>query len=113
MSDLENAFKKFGEIKDVYLPRDFHTKQPRGFAYIKFSSKTSAENAVASMNGVDLDGRALEVTWAAGSRKSSVEMRKLDRRASPPRRRRSRSRSRDRSRRSRSRYRSFSHSVVI
>ncbi len=34
--DLRALFEPFGEIKDVYLPRDFYTKKPRGFAYIQY-----------------------------------------------------------------------------
>lgn len=28
-------FEKFGKVKDVYIPRDYYTKRPRNFCYVK------------------------------------------------------------------------------
>ena len=33
---LGNHFQKYGEIRDIHIPVDFHTQQPRGFAYIEY-----------------------------------------------------------------------------
>jgi RNA recognition motif-containing protein len=33
---LKKKFEKYGEVRDVYIPRDFHTKEPRGFAYVQY-----------------------------------------------------------------------------
>ena len=144
-ADIQQEFKKFGEIKDIHLPRDYYTKcvpdtfpfhltapiatillhfshhpsylyffsacrAPRGFAYVKYSAKEEAVEAVAEMNNFMMEGRVLHVTWAAGGRKSSDEMRNMmpeprgGGRDDRPRRSRSRDRRDDR-RRSRSRSR--------
>jgi hypothetical protein len=29
--DLWTRFEEFGPVKDVYIPRDFHTRQPKAF----------------------------------------------------------------------------------
>ena len=34
--DIRKAMEKFGEVRDVYIPLDFYTKRPRGFAFIEF-----------------------------------------------------------------------------
>lgn len=42
--DLRSLFEQFGEIKDVYLPRDYFTKKPRGFAYIQYVYQQNINN---------------------------------------------------------------------
>lgn len=32
--DVRKLFSKYGDISDVYIPLDHHTKEPRGFAYL-------------------------------------------------------------------------------
>ena len=34
------VFSKFGEVKDVYIPRDHYTREPRGFAFVEFRVQT-------------------------------------------------------------------------
>ncbi len=34
--DLRKIFEKYGEVKDVYIPKDFHTGEPREFAYVQY-----------------------------------------------------------------------------
>jgi len=31
---LKEVFGKIGEVKDVYIPRDYHTREPKGFAFV-------------------------------------------------------------------------------
>lgn len=33
--EIKEEFKEFGEIKEVRVPIDFDTRQPRGFAYVE------------------------------------------------------------------------------
>ncbi|XP_067931505.1 serine/arginine-rich splicing factor 2-like isoform X2 [Watersipora subatra] len=115
VEDLKRTFSKFGEIGDVYIPRDAYTMESRGFAFIRFFDRRDAEDAIDSMDGRSYDGRDLRVALAkygrpeggrgTGERRGSYYG--YDRR----RRSRSRSRGRRRSRsRSRSRRRSYSRS---
>jgi RNA recognition motif-containing protein len=111
--ELKELFEKFGDVKDVYIPRDYHTREQKEFAYIQFAEKRDADRALEELNGTSLHGRQLTIQYAQGDRKTPRDMRRKEdrysrRRRSPYRGRRSRSRSRDRSRRDRSRSRSRS-----
>jgi hypothetical protein len=35
--DLIQAFGRIGDVRDVYIPRDFHSQQPKGFAFIEYA----------------------------------------------------------------------------
>eukprot|EP00316_Scyphosphaera_apsteinii_P022510 CAMPEP_0119302914 /NCGR_PEP_ID=MMETSP1333-20130426/4436_1 /TAXON_ID=418940 /ORGANISM="Scyphosphaera apsteinii, Strain RCC1455" /LENGTH=150 /DNA_ID=CAMNT_0007305433 /DNA_START=1 /DNA_END=449 /DNA_ORIENTATION=+ len=75
---VRELFQKHGHVKDVYLPKDFHTKQPRGFAYVEFLTEDDALEAMESLNGIDFQGRQITVAWAEGNRKSGVDMMRQD-----------------------------------
>merc|ERR1711962_47586 len=93
--DLHKIFSKYGEVTDVYIPLDYHTRQPRGFAYNQFAHLEDAEDSVYYIDGTSLFGRALEVQVAQSDRKTPSQMRY---RGGPPPRRGRRSYSRSRSR---------------
>merc|ERR1712127_898542 len=96
---LRRTFSKFGDIGDVYIPKDKHGES-RGFAFVRFHDKRDAGDAIEDLAGKEMDGREIRVDYARHERPA------LDRRRGGDRdRRRSRSRSRDNRRRSRSRSR--------
>lgn len=35
--DLHHIFGKFGDVGDVYIPRDKHSKHSRGFAFVRYN----------------------------------------------------------------------------
>ncbi|XP_037574399.1 serine/arginine-rich splicing factor 12-like [Dermacentor silvarum] len=121
--DLRSLFGKYGPLTDVYIPVDYYTRRPRGFAYVQFEDLRDAEDAMYSLDRTRFYGRELEIEFAQGDRKTPSEMRGRERtrRTRSPHshgrhdergRRRSRSRSpyaRDRSPR-RSRRHSYSRS---
>ena len=74
-ADLQAAFSRIGEIKDVYIPTDYHSKQPKGFAFIEFGSQEQARNAKEEMHRFQIKGRELEVVFAQEKRKTPGEMR--------------------------------------
>ena len=37
--DLESLFEKYGRIGDTYIPKDYRTKESRGFGFVRFYSK--------------------------------------------------------------------------
>ncbi|KAJ0242391.1 Serine/arginine-rich SC35-like splicing factor SCL33 [Hirschfeldia incana] len=102
--DLRRSFEQFGPLKDIYLPRDYYTGNPRGFGFVQFVDPADAAEAKYHMDGYVLHGRELTVVFAEENRKKPTEMRARERggvrRRSPPRysrsppRRRGRSRSR-------------------
>ncbi|XP_046394533.1 serine/arginine-rich splicing factor 2 [Ischnura elegans] len=114
--DLRRVFEKFGDVGDIYIPRDRFSRESRGFAFVRFYDKRDAEDALDAMDGRILDGRELRVQMARYGRPSSPYRRYSRRRgrsrsrSRSRRRTRSRSRSRSRSRHSRSRSRSHRRS---
>ncbi|XP_039702349.1 serine/arginine-rich splicing factor 2-like [Pteropus medius] len=64
VNTLLRTFEKYGDIGDVYIPRDRFTKEARGFAFVRFHDKHQAENAKDAINGIILDGHELRVQMA-------------------------------------------------
>ena len=60
---LREMFSSFGQIEDIALIKDRETGRSKGFAFITFASQQAAETAL-SLNGKDVDGRALKVNMA-------------------------------------------------
>merc|ERR1712176_1529240 len=108
--DLKPLFEKYGDIGDIYIPRDRYTKESRGFAFVRYYGKRDAEEAMDRLDGYSLDGRDIRVSRAMHPRPVNRYNDRGFGGRSYGGRRRSRSRSRSRSsrdrRRSRSRYRS-------
>ncbi|HEU4532858.1 MAG TPA: RNA-binding protein [Polyangiaceae bacterium] len=61
---IREAFQESGEVVDVKLVTDRETGQSRGFAFVTMGSAQEAAQAAQSMNGANLDGRALRVNDA-------------------------------------------------
>ncbi|PRQ59213.1 putative nucleotide-binding alpha-beta plait domain-containing protein [Rosa chinensis] len=119
--ELRVPFERFGLVRDVYIPKDYYTGEPRGFAFVQFVDSYEAAEAQYHMNGKIFAGREISVVLAAETRKRPEEMRQRtrvrgpssgygDRRSSHYGRSRSRSRSPHYPSGSRSRYRSRSYS---
>ncbi|XP_053602089.1 RNA-binding protein 45-like [Plodia interpunctella] len=62
-----DAFKKFGQIEDVHIPRDHNSGERKGFVYIKFSKASEAAAALEEMNfqTIPNTNRPLKVMVAA------------------------------------------------
>ena len=78
--DLRRAFEKYGDVGDVYIPRDRFSRESRGFAFVRFYDKRDAEDAMDSMDGAVLDGREVRCQMARYGRPSEPHRR------GPPRR---------------------------
>lgn len=63
-SSLGAAFQSFGTVIDARVITDRYTGKSRGFGFIEFDNGESAEKALADMNGVEIDGRAVRVDRA-------------------------------------------------
>ncbi|AKT40293.1 RNA recognition motif domain-containing protein [Chondromyces crocatus] len=61
---LEAAFAAVGEVREVAMPTDRETGQPRGFAFVTMGSAQAAATAIEQLNGMMLDGRSLRVNEA-------------------------------------------------
>ncbi|KAG1690728.1 Serine/arginine-rich splicing factor 12 [Nymphon striatum] len=82
--DVRSLFGKYGPITDVYVPLDYYTRRPRGFAYkpfsiclynfmslnsITFEDVRDAEDAMYGLDRTRFFGRELEIEFAQGDRK--------------------------------------------
>ena len=65
--ELYRTFDRFGDIADVYIPRDRHGES-RGFGFVRFYDKRDAEDAK-SMDGRMVDGRRIGVQMAKYGRR--------------------------------------------
>jgi RNA recognition motif-containing protein len=61
---IEAMFATAGEVREVALPTDRETGQPRGFAFVTMGDGQQANNAISQLNGATLDGRSLRVNEA-------------------------------------------------
>src|SRR3954471_11069867 len=61
---IEAAFAAVGEVREVAMPTDRETGQPRGFAFVTMGNAQAANAAIAQLNGTMLDGRPLKVNEA-------------------------------------------------
>uniref|UniRef100_A0A0E0MNU7 RRM domain-containing protein n=1 Tax=Oryza punctata TaxID=4537 RepID=A0A0E0MNU7_ORYPU len=73
--DLRVPFERFGPVRDVYLPKDYYSGEPRGFAFVEFVDPYDASEAQYHMNRQVFFGREITVVLAAESRKRPEEMR--------------------------------------
>jgi hypothetical protein len=61
---LEAAFASAGNVREVAMPTDRETGQPRGFAFVTMGNEHEASAAIAQLDGLMLDGRPLRVNEA-------------------------------------------------
>ena len=63
--ELKHKIDKYGEVRDCYLPRDFHTGRPRGFGFVEFGGdRRDAEDAIRHLDGSDFRGRQITVCFS-------------------------------------------------
>ncbi|KAJ0960583.1 hypothetical protein J5N97_001576 [Dioscorea zingiberensis] len=77
--DLRKAFGQFGPLKDIYLPRDYYTGEPRGFGFVQYVDPADATEAKYQMDRQILLGRELTVVFAEENRKKPADMRARER----------------------------------
>jgi FUS-interacting serine-arginine-rich protein 1 len=95
--ELRRVFsRRAGDILDVYIPKEYNSNRPRGFAFIEFADARVGRDIKFEMDRTQLGGREIAVLFAKQHRKSPQEMRRilnLPTDGSPRRRSKSRSRS--------------------
>lgn len=57
---LTEHFSQYGTVSNVYVPLDRYSGEPRGFAFLALEN-SAAERAIAECDGMELDGRSVEV----------------------------------------------------
>jgi RNA recognition motif-containing protein len=63
-SSVRSLFEPHGNVERVNIVTDRDTGRLRGFAFVEMSDSAQADQAIAALNGVILDGRALNVNEA-------------------------------------------------
>jgi RNA recognition motif-containing protein len=61
-ADLEATFGQFGAVRQAQVVTDRDTGRSRGFAFVEMSD--GGDDAIAKMNGAQLQGRTLTVNEA-------------------------------------------------
>ncbi|MCS5538775.1 MAG: RNA-binding protein [Roseibacillus sp.] len=62
--EIRSLFENFGGAVDLHIPLDRETGRPRGFAFVTLSTREHGEAAIESLDGKDMDGRALRISEA-------------------------------------------------
>ena len=62
--ELEEVFKAVGEVVNVKVVMDQETGRSKGFAFVEMATDDQGTQAIETLNGKDIGGRALKVTEA-------------------------------------------------
>lgn len=61
---LESEFAAYGPVNEVAIINDRETGRPRGFAFVTMANQEDGKSAIESLNGREVDGRAITVNEA-------------------------------------------------
>ena len=62
--ELRQAFEAFGTVESATIIKDKFTGESKGFGFVEMPSKDEATSAIEGLNGVELQGRVLNVNEA-------------------------------------------------
>lgn len=62
--DLQDVFTPYGNVTSVKVIRDRMTGRSKGFAFVEMADQSEGQNAVNSVNGMEVSGRQLKVNEA-------------------------------------------------
>ena len=63
-ADLREVFTEAGNVADVKVVLDRESGRPRGFAFVEMSTDDEAAKAMQTLNGREIQGRAISVSEA-------------------------------------------------
>lgn len=62
---LRQVFEAGGhKVNDVHIALDRDTGRPRGFGFVELADDSDAQNAMAQLDGMDVDGRPIRISEA-------------------------------------------------
>ncbi|XP_059652985.1 28 kDa ribonucleoprotein, chloroplastic [Cornus florida] len=65
---LTQVFQEYGNVVGARVLYDGETGKSRGYGFVCYSTKPEMDTALESLNGVELEGRAIRVSLAQGKR---------------------------------------------
>lgn len=65
--DIRELFTTFGRINEIRLVTDKDTGRVKGFAFVEFADASAALSAIRNLDGYDMKGRALRVSYSNNS----------------------------------------------
>jgi len=63
-AEISKMFEKYGDVEKCQIMRDPHTKESRGFGFVKMVTPEQAEAAREGLQGEQIDGRTLSIEKA-------------------------------------------------
>ncbi|XVF28522.1 hypothetical protein REPUB_Repub15cG0036800 [Reevesia pubescens] len=63
---LTQSFQEYGNVVGARVLYDGETGRSRGYGFVSYSTKSEMEAALQSLNGMELEGRAIRVSLAQG-----------------------------------------------
>ncbi|ODA78532.1 hypothetical protein RJ55_05913 [Drechmeria coniospora] len=67
-ADVAKMFEKYGDVEKCQIMRDPHTKESRGFGFVKMVTPDQAEAAREGLQGEQIEGRTLSIEKARRAR---------------------------------------------
>lgn len=61
---LQEAFAAYGEVEKAKIIIDHETGRSKGFAFVTMTDDEAGQNAIAELNGAELNGRPMKVNEA-------------------------------------------------
>jgi cold-inducible RNA-binding protein len=61
---IRSLFEEHGSVESVRIVTDRDSGQSKGFGFVEMLQDADAQNAIAALNGKELDGRTLTVNEA-------------------------------------------------
>lgn len=69
--DLRKSFEQYGEVEDIYMPKDRNTGESRGVAYVKYSKTSSAAAAIKELHLTTIQGSSKPIKVMVAISKSA------------------------------------------
>lgn len=63
-NDLKAKFEEFGPVESANIITDRETGRSKGFGFVEMQDSSSAQEAIAQLNGSEFDGRKVIVNEA-------------------------------------------------
>ncbi|KAJ6444198.1 DUF1793-domain-containing protein [Purpureocillium lavendulum] len=67
-AEVSKMFEKYGDVEKCQIMRDPHTKESRGFGFVKMVTSDQAEAAKEGLQGEQIEGRTLSIEKARRAR---------------------------------------------